>query len=590
MQAIEKIRREALRALAPPPKINLANWIEEKIVLPETVSAVSGNLRLWQYQRGICDAIEDPSIERISIIKAVRIGYSTLLTATLAHFVANDPAMILTILPTEADCRNYTTSDIEPIFESSPDLRGLLSPENDPSGRSTLLSRRFSGGSLKIIPARSPRNLRAHTARILLADEIDAWEITAEGDALALAERRTISFANRKIVAGSTPIFDHGAISRLYAQSDRRVFEVPCPECREFTEVLWSNICWDDGKPETAAFTCPHCGSIVSERHKPAMVASGRWRATAPEVKGHAGFRLNALISPHKNASWGKLAAEFINAKNNPDTLQVFANTILGQPWRDAAEELDENELAARAEDWGLGNIPADVLFLTAGVDVQRDRLEILILGHDASGTIFILGARTLWGPPDEKSVWAELDDFLKATWPHPNGGTLRIDACGVDAGDGVTTDAVLNFCRPRFAHRVIAVKGASGNRPHIQASTQKGSRLFIVGVDGLKSLLFNRLSRGNSIRFSRSLEPRIFEEIASERAQVRYVRGAPVRQWVRIPGRAAEALDCTVYAVAVRGMINADPERRATELASAGAISQPRPLIIRSAWLDGSR
>lgn len=127
-------------------------------------------------------------------------------------------------------------------------------------------------------------------------------EVGAEGDPITLAERRTMSFAGRKIIAGSTPVFDHGPVSRLSAQSDQRVFEVPCPECGGFTEIMWQHIEWEADRLATAAFRCPHCRPLVDERHKVGMVAGGVWRATAPHVHGHSGFRLNALVSPHVNA------------------------------------------------------------------------------------------------------------------------------------------------------------------------------------------------------------------------------------------------------------------------------------------------
>lgn len=585
---IELIRRNALRSLVPPPRLRLSEWVEQHMRLPETVSAAPGPIRLWPPQIGIADAITDPTIERITLVKPVRVGFSTLLTATLASYISNEPSPILLLLPTEGDCRDVMVSDLEPIFNASPTLQGLLSSDSDEGGRNTLLSRRFPGGSLKVVAAKSPRNLRRHNVRILLCDEVDGMESGAEGSPIVLAEKRTLSFANRKIIIGSTPVYEATShVLRSYENSDKRVYECRCQDCGEFTEILWNHIIWDDGKPETAAFCCPHCGVISDESRKADMITQGRWRITAPHVIGHAGFRMNALISLLPNASWAKLAVEFLAAKRHPDLLQGFTNTILAQGWKEAAEELDENELAARAEDFSLTNIPAEVIVVTVGVDVQRDRLEIVFLGHTATGDVLILGQSVIWGAPDEDNVWSELDDALKTTWPHPNGGTLRVDACAVDSGDGVTTDKVVNFCRPRFGRRVVAIKGVDGNRPQIQASATQGSKLFIVGVDGLKTLIVTRLSRGRSIRFSNSLELRFFEELASERLIVRYVRGAPSRQWMRTPGRRAESLDCVVYGMAVRNLVTVDSERRSEELASPAAPKPRIQTVIRSSWLN---
>jgi len=145
-------------------------------------------------------------------------------------------------------------------------------------------------------------------------------EVGAEGSPILLAERRTLSYPDRKIVLGSTPLDeDTSHVLRAYAQSDMRVYEVPCPECRTFAEITWATIEWEPGQPETAAYRCPACKALVSETAKPGMVAARRWRATAPAVQGHAGFRLNALVSGLANASWGKLAAEFLRVKDDSD-------------------------------------------------------------------------------------------------------------------------------------------------------------------------------------------------------------------------------------------------------------------------------
>lgn len=584
---LNETRQRALLALMPPPRLMLSEWIETHLRLPEGVSALPGRVTLWPYQREIADAISDPDIERVTLVKPVRVGFTTLLTGALASYVANEPSPILALLPTEADCRDYVVSDLEPIFEATPALRGLLSAEADETGRNTLLSRRFVGGSLKVVAAKSPRNLRRHNVRILLIDEADAMEPGIEGSPITLAERRTLSFANRKIILGSTPTIEETSnVLRSYAQSDKRVFEVPCPECRYWHEIAWADIHWPEGEPHRAYYACAECSSVIEERHKAGMVAQGRWRATAPHVRGHAGFRLNALVSTLVNASWGKLAQEFVSAKKSPDTLQVFVNTILAQGWREAAEEIDDTALAARAEPFSLPDaIPPEVLIVTAGVDVQRDRLEIVFLGHGRE-EIFVLAQSVIWGDPMGDDVWMELDDALRAIWKHPKGGILRLDAAGIDAGDGETMDRVIAFTRPRFGVHVHALKGASGNRPVIRASDTRGSKLFIVGVDSVKAQLSNRLTRTRSIRFSDSLEGRFYEELASERLIMRYVRGAPVRQWERIPGRRAESLDCVVYGLAVRNLLAINLDRREEEIAS-NIFPKQATAVIRSSWLN---
>src|SRR5262249_50003499 len=157
-----------------------------------------------------------------TLVKAARLGFTTLLTGLIGNHVANEPAPIICLLPAEADCRDYVVSDLEPIFDASPALAGMLSFDSEQGERNTLTSRPFPGGSLRVIASRAPRNLRRLTARILVVDEADACETTAEGNPIALAIRRTLSFADRKIVVGSTPLTEDGShVLRSYAQSDQ---------------------------------------------------------------------------------------------------------------------------------------------------------------------------------------------------------------------------------------------------------------------------------------------------------------------------------------------------------------------------------
>jgi phage terminase large subunit GpA-like protein len=281
MALLEEVKREALRQWIPPARLRLDRWIEETIVLPSSVSALPGRVKLYPYQREIAAAISDPLYERVSLVKASRLGFTTLLTATIGHFATNEPAPVICLLPTQDDCRTYVVDHVEPIFGATPVLRDVLSEEHDESGRNTLLHRRFPGGSLRVIPARSPRNLRAHTCRVLLVDELDAMPVTEEGDPFKLAQARTLTYNNRKLICGSTPVHaDMSPIIASYEASDQRIYEVACARCGSFSEITWASIEWEPDHPETAAFRCPNCKELVEEKFKAQMVAAGQWRAT----------------------------------------------------------------------------------------------------------------------------------------------------------------------------------------------------------------------------------------------------------------------------------------------------------------------
>lgn len=395
-------------------------------------------------------------------------------------------------------------------------------------------------------------------------------ETSPEGSPLKLAEQRTKSFDNRKIIIGSTPTFiDTSNVLRAYAESDQRVFECLCPACGVFNEIQWAHIVWPEGEPERAEYECPHCKGHISERFKVQMVENGVWRATRPEVKKHAGFRLNALVSLLANASWAKLAAEFLTAKDDPGLLRPFVNTVLGQGWS-VPTMIDEGALAARAEPFDLNAIPPEVLIITAGADVQDDRIELSVIGWSRdNNTAFVLAHIVTWGSFQDSSTWAEIDEILRSTWRHPWGGRLRIDAACIDAGDGEHYDHVIKFCLPRMSRRVFAIKGMNGARPAFQMAKGRSiaNKLAIVGIDTIKTVIFDRLQRGQGIRFSKSLEPIYYEQLASERRVVHYVRGQPKRRFERIGRPRNESLDALVYNFAARQALTVNFERREAEL-----------------------
>lgn len=602
MSALSALFNATAKALRPPPKLQYSVWAAENFRLPAETSAISGRYRPWKFQRIMLDLIGDPMIEQVSIPKGTRLGYTKCLVAAIAADAANDPCPIIVLTPTDDDARGMVVDEIDPAFRETPALQGLMKVGRF-DGRNTLTQRALlGGGSLKILSARAPRNLRRHTARKLYCDEVDGMEVTNEGDPIKLGIKRTESYGDRKIVMGSTPTDEVTSIIwRAWTESDQGIFEVPCPHCQEFFELLWDHIEYDKADLDAAHARCPHCGCEIDERHKPQMVEAGRRRVLKPEIKHHAGFRLSALVSLQPNASWGKLAREYEEAKRaGPHQLQVFHNTVLGMPWSSTMDHVGEHELMRRMEPWGLKfdigagrwreEIPTEVLYITAGVDVQVDRFEVVLWGWSRDGQRFCLGHEVIRGATNVETTWADLDALLSTTWRHPYGGRIGIEAAGIDSGDGNRTQFVYDFCGPRMGRRIVPVKGVAGPRAVIEATTSKksrraSSRLYLVGVDQVKTDILTSMGieRGNPscLRFSDGLDESWFIQFTSERRKISYTKGRPVVEFERIGYRAAEALDASVYAIAVRNLCRFDFDRREPELFVANAAPKS---VLKSA------
>jgi phage terminase large subunit GpA-like protein len=176
-------------------------------------------------------------------------------------------------------------------------------------------------------------------------------------------------------------------------------------------------------------------------------------------------------------------------------------------------------------------------------------------------------------------------------TWPHPLGGVISTDAAVIDAGDGGHYDTVMKFAEARAARRVWAGKGAAGfSRPAFKQSaalrSRASQRLYIIGVDSIKSVLFSRLKRGQSIRFSSSLDASYFEQLCSERLITKFSRGRPVKMFERIPGKRAETLDCLTMAYSARQGLALNLDSREASLKLEPKSSAP-PRVTRSRWLE---
>lgn len=581
-----QFRRDVYRQAEPPPDLKLSQWAEENIILPEGRSARPGRYRNWPYMVEPLDAMSDPAIERITFIKSARIGYTKAICVFMGATAVNDPCPIILLMPTDEDARDAAVEEVEDLFQATPALKNSIRKgRND--GRNTLLRKRLlGGGSIKILSAVAPRKLRRHDCRVLLVDEADAMEVTQEGDAIAIAVKRTMAQPGRKIIIGSTPTEEGiSVVEREYAQSDQSYYAVPCPHCGAFIELLWENlICRKQKDPRSVEYLCQECKGWISEREKPGMIERGQWIKGNPEVTNHRGFRLNAISSMLANATWPQLMAEWFEAvKGGPSVQMPFVNQVLGRPWKTSINVVDADVLRDRVEDFGFPagdrikvKIPWQILLITAGADVQDDRIEVTLLGWPQHGAPYVLGHVTFDGNTLEDEVWRQFDDWLKrGRWRNERGWFMRVDAVAVDSGgrDG-RTQRVYNWCQPRRDRRIYAIKGREGPvKLWSKAQKVKGDmRLHIVGTDIAKTEVMDMLARDPipgmlngmpnaarsrdpmAIHLSNSLPDQWFDQVTVERRRLRFRQGRPVFVFeLAREGLPNEALDCTVYAFAVR-------------------------------------
>lgn len=590
----------------PPPRLALSTWADEKFMLPAG-DANAGRWRTLPYQRGILDAISDPAIERVSVMKSARVGYTKGFCAAVGYFIEHDPCPILVVQPTLSEARKHSKEDIAPMLAEVPALQGLVTEARARDSSNTTLDKLFRGGSLSLVGANSPQGFRRTSRRVVLFDEVDGYPESAgtEGDPIELGIRRTEYYWNRKIVAGSTPtIAGHSAIARLFAAGDQRRYYVPCPSCGEYQVLRFPNLKWPEGQPERAYLVCELNGCVIEHRSKRDMIEAGEWRAEQPEHftehNRHASFHIWSGYSYSPNATWGQLAAEFVKAtRGGAVTLKTFVNTVLGETWQDRGEAPDWERLMRRRDVYRIGTVPTGALFLSAGVDVQKDRLVYEVVAWGRGKTSWSIDYAILPGDTADldQGPWPQLDALLARSFPHAGGVELPIRMLAVDSG--YNTQQVYAWARRHPMSRVIAVKGQSVGGALIGPPTpvdvsDRGRKLKrgykawpVVGAIAKSELYgFLRLelptdggpAPAGFCHFPEYGEEYFKQLTAEQLVPHKTARGYIVLQWEPIPGRENHVLDARVYARAAAAVLGLDRFTESDWAALERAVGQAPP------------
>ena len=573
MQQLRDFVSGLARGLKPRPKQTITEWAESHVTLPPERAASPGPYRAAAapFQRGMLDACADIAVEEVVFQTSSQVGKTTVLGIIQAYFAEAEPSPQLCVLPTQVIADGYAVEVFDAIFNASPALQGVLSSNR----KQTTDYKTYPGGYIAFVGAQTPANLANRPIRVVTGDEVDRWPISSgkEGSPLDLARRRTANFPNRKMIWASTPVLKASSvIVNKYEASDKRVYRVACPHCKALQVLEWDRVLVAKGKETAARYQCAadDCGTLWTEFEKRQSVMDaethgGGWFATAP-FKGIAGFFINALYSPW--ATMSDLATTWFAAQGNPVKEQTFTNTFLGLPWDgDVSASADAESLKMRREPLAANRLPAGAALVTAGVDVQDDRIEVLYTAWGVGDESWYLDRVVIPGDPSVPRVWQGLDEALSRRFSHPLGAQVGVEVAAIDSG-GHHTQTVYAYASRNEAvgRRWHAIKGVAGeNKPlWVQSQMRKrGVKLHLVGVDDAKSTLFLRFGISapgpGYVHIPEHFTDAMIEQLTSERAETEYTDGFPRRVWRKEPGKRNEMLDMAVYAIAARASIQID-------------------------------
>jgi len=578
-----------MKALAPPPELKISEWADQYRVLSREASAEAGgwSTERAEYQRGIMDAITDEKIDEVVVMSSAQVGKTEIILNTIGYYISQDASPIMCIQPTLDMAATFSKDRLSPMLRDTPVLANKVKDPRSRDSNNTTYHKTFEGGHITLVGSNSAASLASRPIRVLLFDEVDRYTVTSEGDSIALAKKRAMTFWNKKTVMVSTPTNEGSSrIASAFEETDKREFYVPCHECGEEQVLKWKNVNWEQDKPQTAVYICEHCGVVWDDADRFRAIRRGSWQATMPEVVGKAGFRLSGLYSP-----WTSLESavkDFLEAKKLPETLRVFVNSFLGETWTDEGERVDDFDIASHREDYGE-KVPEGVVILTAGIDCQSDRLECETVGWGSDEETWSVDFRTFYGDPNSANVWAELDAYLQLTWEREDGVQLGIKGTCIDSG-GHHTQAVYKFCKPRLGRRIFAIKGIGGEgKPLINGRPSTNNnlkcKLWSIGVDTAKEIVYSRLKikeqGAGYCHFPKHYTDEYFKQLTAEKVVKKYHKGFHRREWIKVrPSN--EALDCRVYALAALNImgisVNMLKQRSAKSGASDADIEKAKP------------
>ncbi|HOQ47846.1 MAG TPA: phage terminase large subunit family protein [Bryobacteraceae bacterium] len=629
---VDEVYRAAAAAGArPDPLLTVSEWADQYRVLSTRASAEPGPWRTERtpYLKEIMDCLSPSSpVERVVFMKGAQVGATECGNNWIGYVIHQAPGPMMAVQPTVEMAKRNSKQRIDPLIEESEVLRKLVRDPRSRDSGNTVLAKEFPGGVLVMTGANSAVGLRSMAARYLFLDEIDGYpgDVDDEGDPIQLVAARARTFARRKIYLVSTPkIAGLSRIEAAFEESDQRRYWVPCPVCGEYQTLKFAQLTWPKGKPKQAVYVCEHCSARLENHQKHTMLARGEWRPSAVGDGRTAGFWLSSLYSPVGWFSWADAAEMFEKARKNPTLLQVFVNTVLGETWAEAGDAPDWQRLYDRRENYRLGTVPAGALFLVAGCDVQRDRLEIALVAWGRNRENWLTDYVVLDGDTSRPEVWDRLTDLLNTTYPHACGARLGIVRMAVDSG--FATQQVYAWAREQGPGRVLVTKGyETGSAPIGQPSAvevtldgrkiKRGVKVWPVATGMLKSELYGWLKLERPTEESKPYPPgychfpqlpeEFFKQLTAEQLVPKVVKGYRKLEWVKTRER-NEALDTYVLCRAAATQFGMDrfgerhwkaleeqigsASREPVEQSEPPALPKPRALpqrrIIRSRFLD---
>lgn len=362
-------RREVVTGWRPLPRQGGNEWAEaNRFLSPEESGNKSGRWRSLPWQVEILDALADPNVERVVILKAAQVGASDVIRCAIGRWAVLDPGDVLWVMADKIAAEK-AMKKLRLMFRNTPSLRHLVS---DRRTDATLLELVLTNGMRIVIGwAGSPQSLASDPFRRVILDEVAKykWNVKGGGSPVGMADERTKTFGRRaKVVLLSSPEHDDDQICKAFRETlDRRAFTVPCPDCQHLNVPEFESVRWPGGSPEhapeeadarvrlagalerdqSAWLACGGCEGRHLQPHRAMNAPGARWvQEEAVEGERRRAYHVPEFV--HWQTTLSALAAVWLRC-THPQEIVEFHNGRLGKPYKSARTRIPAALFSGRA-------------------------------------------------------------------------------------------------------------------------------------------------------------------------------------------------------------------------------------------------
>lgn len=554
-------------------------WADANRYLPPG-SAEPGKWRSARtpYMIPISKACSEPRYKRVIAVMGSQMGKTAGLFNVIGHRLDDDPAPIIYIAPTRNNIDNVIEPKLTELIKSVPSLWEKLAKGK----KVTKTHKRIAGVSLRLAWAGSPTELASDSAVLVLVDEIDRMidDVKGEGQVFELAEARTSTYADGKVIGTSTPTLgnvdtfvhpitglEHWAVSdtvaspiwRLWQEGSRHEWAWPCPSCKQyfiprFKQLWWPEKSSPDQARSKARLKCPTCEFLIEDHQKSELnrrgcfVAPGQSIDIQGNIRGEAdtqttdtaSFWVSGICSFSPKKTLGFLAKKFLAAvkSQEPERIQSVINTDFGECFKVGGDAPAFTIVLDRKRGYQQGQVPQGVNLLTAGVDVQKNRLVYVIRGWGKNYESWLIEYAELWGETDQPQVWQQLSELSTKQWQGLSLSRIAIDS-------GYQTQAVYEFCR-LHKHLALPTKGHDTlDKPFKKSDIdvnvrgkilKQGLQLWHFNTDHMKSWVHSRIEWPSDQKGGFWLPQDISEDYCKQLvAEQRSVKPSGKVAWIKV-------------------------------------------------------